>query len=117
LAHQPPSLPLQPPTNKINPPTQQLDPKAALAVDAVAGSDGGSADGTPKFRVPVDSEHKSKVLKPWSFVGVHHMAFSLSWLAFFAAFTSTFGEWLGDFSPYLKKFFFPVRVSPDEKKE
>jgi NNP family nitrate/nitrite transporter-like MFS transporter len=60
----------------------------------MAGSDDGGvpvslSTGKP-FRVPVDSEHKSKVLHPWSAIGVHHTAFFFSWVAFMAAFISTF---------------------------
>lgn len=71
---------------------QQLDPKAALAVDAVTGSDdlaSPSSPGAKRFRYPVDSEHKSKVLHPWSCLGPQHMAFTLSYWAFMAAFIST----------------------------
>ncbi|KAI8469948.1 MAG: high affinity nitrate transporter [Monoraphidium minutum] len=42
------------------------------------------------FSVPTDTEHKSERLRIWSFQRPHHMAFQLSWLAFFAAFVSTF---------------------------
>jgi len=47
-------------------------------------------DSPSQFRVPVDSEHKSLVMKPWYFARPHFPAFHLSWLAFFAAFVSTF---------------------------
>lgn len=42
------------------------------------------------FPYPVDSEHKSKIIKLYSIRGPHHKAFHLSWLAFFSAFVSTF---------------------------
>jgi len=45
---------------------------------------------SPQFTVPVDTEHKSTVLRIWSFQRPHHLAFQMSWLAFFAAFVSTF---------------------------
>jgi hypothetical protein len=35
-------------------------------------------------------EHKSERFRIWSFQRPHHMAFQFSWLAFFAAFVSTF---------------------------
>ena len=43
-----------------------------------------------QFPVPVDSEHKSKALRIWSFFKPHHMAFQLSWISFFVAFFATF---------------------------
>ncbi|GBF96772.1 nitrate transporter [Raphidocelis subcapitata] len=43
-----------------------------------------------EFSTPVDSEHKSTRLRIWSFQRPHHAAFQFSWLAFFAAFVSTF---------------------------
>jgi hypothetical protein len=44
----------------------------------------------PQFTVPVDTEHKSTRLRIWSFQRPHHLAFQMSWMAFFAAFVSTF---------------------------
>lgn len=43
-----------------------------------------------QFYLPVDSEHKATVLKPWVFKGVHMLSFHASWLAFFTTFVSTF---------------------------
>lgn len=42
------------------------------------------------FGVPVDSEHKSKVLRIWSFQRPHHLSFHLNWISFFIAFFATF---------------------------
>lgn len=42
------------------------------------------------FKVPVDSEHKSKVLRIWSFSAPHHLSFQLNWMSFFLAFFATF---------------------------
>ncbi|GAB4819716.1 hypothetical protein N2152v2_006762 [Parachlorella kessleri] len=44
----------------------------------------------PSFGVPVDSEGKSKVLKPWSFQRPHHLSLHLSWMSFFIAFVASF---------------------------
>ncbi|KIZ00910.1 hypothetical protein MNEG_7055 [Monoraphidium neglectum] len=49
-----------------------------------------SADGGPLFSVAVDTEHKAQRLRIWSLQRPHHMAFHISWLAFFSAFVSTF---------------------------
>jgi NNP family nitrate/nitrite transporter-like MFS transporter len=42
------------------------------------------------FNVPVDSEHKSKVFKLWSWGKPHHFSFQVSWISFFLAFFATF---------------------------
>lgn len=42
------------------------------------------------FNVPVDSEHKSKVFKLWSWGKPHHFAFQVSWISFFLSFFATF---------------------------
>lgn len=42
------------------------------------------------FHMPVDSEHKGKQLRLWSFMPPHMLSFHVNWLAFFTSFLSTF---------------------------
>mmetsp|Transcript_14 Transcript_14/g.35 ORF Transcript_14/g.35 Transcript_14/m.35 type:complete len:497 (-) Transcript_14:9-1499(-) len=42
------------------------------------------------FKMPVDSEHKSKVLRIYSFAQPHMTAFHLSWISFFVSFVAVF---------------------------
>ena len=53
------------------------------------------------FPVPVDAEHKSKVLVIGSASQPHMCAFHLSWTGFFATFFSTFAA--APLLPYIKK--------------
>lgn len=48
-----------------------------------------SLDDTP-FRLPVDSECKAMVFRPWNIRGVHMLAFHASWMSMFISFFSTF---------------------------
>lgn len=42
------------------------------------------------FVLPVDSEHKAAVFRPWTIKGVHMTSFHASWMSFIVSFMSTF---------------------------
>lgn len=38
-----------------------------------------TVDWQSPFPIPVDSEHKAKVLRPWTATRPHHLSFHLNW--------------------------------------
>lgn len=43
-----------------------------------------------EFVLPVDSEHKAAVFRPWKIKGVHMTSFHVSWVSVFVSFMSMF---------------------------
>lgn len=62
------------------------EPAIALLVD----SSEVITDAAGRFALPVDSEHRAKVIGLVSFSRPHMLTFQLSWLSFYTCFVSTF---------------------------
>ncbi|GFR51549.1 hypothetical protein Agub_g13968 [Astrephomene gubernaculifera] len=63
---------------------------AVTTVDAVVGKSEAPSKPMKYFPYELDSEGKSKSVRPWTFTQPHMMAFHLSWFSFFVSFLATF---------------------------
>merc|ERR1712130_258226 len=50
--------------------------------DEKLGNPSQTTEWTSPFPIPVDSEHKAKVLRPWTATRPHHLSFHLNWICF-----------------------------------
>ncbi|BBN11299.1 MFS transporter, NNP family, nitrate/nitrite transporter [Marchantia polymorpha subsp. ruderalis] len=66
-----------------------MAPQGQESAFSVPGDEATDLKGN-KFALPVDSEHKAKTLRLYSFASPHMLTFHLSWISFMTCFFSTF---------------------------